>query len=124
METFASALQVVIALGIVNVWLIRPGRAARFRPADADSMAEEFRRYGFSDRTRVLVGATKLGLAAALLFGIAFEPVAGAAAAGMSVLMAGAILAHVRVGDPLVKSTPAFAMLVMSATVVLIRVGG
>lgn len=82
-------------------------------------MAEEFRRYGLSDRARVLVGAAKLSLATALLVGIAFAPVAQAAAALMALFMAGAVAAHIRVRDPWIKATPAVGMLVMSITVVV-----
>ena len=84
-------------------------------------MAEEFRRYGLSDRTRALVGGAKLSLAAALLGGILFSPVAQVAAALVALLMAGAVLAHVRVRDPWFKATPALFMLLMSVTVVLVH---
>ena len=118
MKLLAIALQLVIAAGIVNVWLLRPKRPTPFRPDGAESLAEEFRRYGLSDRTRVLVGGAKLSLAAALLLGIAVPPVAQGAAAIMALLMAGATLAHVHVQDPLFKAAPALLMLLMSATVV------
>ena len=120
MESLAIVLQVVIAAGIANVWLLRSGRPTPFRPDGANSMAEEFRRYGLSDRTRVLVGGAKLSLAAALLGGILFSPVAQVAAAIVALLMAGAVLAHVRVRDPWFKATPALFMLLMSVTVVLV----
>ncbi len=120
MESIAIVLQIAIAAGIVNVWLLRSARPTSFRPDGANSMAEEFRRYGLSDRTRVLVGGAKLSLAAALLGGILFSPLAQAAAAMIALLMAGAVLAHVRVRDPWFKATPALLMLLMSITVVLV----
>ena len=39
----------------------------------------------------------------------------------MVLLMSGAIVAHIRVRDPVVKSVPALLMLAMSAAVVMIR---
>ena len=38
---------------------------------------------------------------------------------GISVLMAGAVLMHIKVQDPLKKSIPAFLMLVLSSCVVI-----
>ena len=66
------------------------------------------------------MGVTKLTLAALLVVGVAYAPL-GVAAAGMVLLMSGAIVAQIRVRDPVVKSVPALLMLAMSAAVVMIR---
>ena len=123
MSSFAIALQLIIALGIVNVWVIRRDRETGYRPSGASNIAEEFARYGFSDSFRRAVGATKLTLAALLVVGVAYAPLAVAAAAGMMVLMSGAIAAHIKVRDPVIKSLPAFLMLAMSTAVVVARIG-
>ena len=81
-------------------------------------MAEEFRYYGLPDWLRPVVGGGKLILAGLLLAGIWLPALALPAAAGMALLMAGAIGAHVRVRDPLRKSLPALTLLVMSLVVV------
>lgn len=117
MLALAIAFQVVLALGIVNVWILRRDRATAFRPAGASNISDEFRRYGLPDWMRVAVGSTKLALAGLLLVGIVFPPVALPAAAGMALLMVGAIAAHLRVGDPLRKAAPATLMLVMASFV-------
>lgn len=119
MTTFAVICQVVIALGIFNVWIIRRDRSTPFRPEGAGDIAEEFRRYGFPDWFRVVIGSTKVMLAILLLVGVFFAQVALPAAALMALLMVGAIVAHVRVQDPPMKSMPALAMLVMSVVVVV-----
>ena len=119
MTTLAIIAQIVIALGIFNVWLLRRDRATPYRPEGASNMKEEFRRYGLPDWARVAVGSTKVTLAVLLLVGVLFAPLAVAAAALMGLLMLSAIAAHVRVGDPWVKSAPAFLMLTLSALVVL-----
>lgn len=123
MTTLAIVFQVVIALGIFNVWLLRRDRPTAFRPEGANSIAEEFKRYGFPDWVRVTVGSTKVVLAVLLLAGIVFAQVAFPAAALMSMLMAAAIVAHVRVRDPLIKAAPAFLMLVMSMVVAVTYAG-
>lgn len=119
MTTLAIIAQVVIALGIFNVWLVRRDRPTPYRPDGAENMAEEFRRYGLPDWVRTAVGITKVSLAALLLVGILFTPVAVGAATLMALLMVSAVAAHIRVGDPLVKAMPAFLMLTLSAIVVL-----
>ncbi len=118
---FAVALQLNIALGVINVWFIRRDKATGFRPDGAANIAEESRRYGVSDSFRRSMGVTKLTLAALLVVGVAYAPLGVAAAAGMVLLMSGAIVAHIRVRDPVVKSVPALLMLAMSAAVVMIR---
>ncbi|MCH1572256.1 MAG: DoxX family protein [Longimicrobiales bacterium] len=123
MSNIAVLLQIVIALGIVNVWILRRDRATRFRPDGAANIAQEFARYGLSDTVRRLVGGTKLALAALLLIGIAYPVLAVAAAAGIAVLMAGAVGAHIKVRDPLMKFVPALLMLAMSTVVLIARLG-
>ena len=123
MSSLAMLLQIIIALGIVNVWVFRRDRESRFRPEGASNIADEFARYGFSDSFRRVVGATKLTLAALLVIGVAYAPLAITAAIGMMVLMVGAVAAHVKVRDPILKSVPALLMLAMSTIVAVIRLG-
>jgi len=119
MTTIATAFQIIIALGIVNVWVLRRNRATAFRPEGAGTLSEEFERYGLPNWMRVAVGTAKLVLAGLLIIGIFFAQTALAASALMSLMMAAAIAAHVRVGDPAVKSAPAFLMFAMSLFVVV-----
>ena len=117
MTTIAQILQVVIALGIVNVWLIRFNKKTAYRGGEANNMAEEFAAYGLPPWTMKATGAAKLVLAALLVAGIWFTQLATISAAAMALLMIGAIAMHVRVKDPLSKSLPALGMLVMSIIV-------
>ena len=119
MSTVAIIAQVIIALGIFNVWIVRRDRSTPYRPEGASNMEEEFRRYGLPDWVRVAVGSTKVTLAVLLLFGILFTPLAVGAAALMALLMLSAVFAHVRVGDPWMKSVPAALMLTLSAVVIV-----
>ncbi len=114
METLAIICQIIIAVGIVNVWILRVEKPTPWRGGAAGNMTEEFRQYGLPDWMMKVIGAAKLLLAALLLIGIWYRPVAAPAAALMGLLMIGAVAMHVRVKDPLKKSLPAFSMLVMS----------
>lgn len=118
MSLVATTAQILIALGIFNVWILRRDRPTGYRPEGASSIGEEFRSYGFPDWLHVFVGVTKVGLAAALLVGIVYAQIALPAAVLMAALMVGAVWAHVRVGDPWVKSVPALGMLFLSGLVI------
>ena len=112
-------LQIFIALGIFNVWLLRFNQPTAWRGGDAQTMREEFRVYGLSDTMCNGVGVVKIGAAALLIVGIWFPVVAQVAAAVIAVLMAAAVLMHVRVADPALKASPAFCMCILSVIVML-----
>ena len=42
MKYLILALQLIVALGILNVWMLRPGKATPFRGGDAKSLRDEF----------------------------------------------------------------------------------
>lgn len=121
MTTAAALCQIVLALGLFNVWVLRYGKATPYRPEGAGDMREEFRRYGLPGWMTTAVGATKLSLAVLLLAGLFYVPAAAPAAAALALLMVGAIAAHVRVRDPLRKAIPATAMLIMAGLVWIVR---
>ena len=121
MDNVAVALQIIIALGIANVWILRTDRPTPYRPEGASSLAEEFTRYGLPDWVRRAVGITKLALAAALVAGIYFSSLATTAAVLMALLMVAAVIAHIRIRDPWTKALPASLMLFMSTAVAVIH---
>lgn len=113
------ACQVLIALVILNVWLLRAGRTTAYRGGDARSLREEFAVYGLPSWSLWIVGAIKVSLAVALLVAIWVDSLARPAAIGMAVMMLGALAMHVRVGDPPKKALPAASVLVLSSIVAL-----
>jgi hypothetical protein len=119
----AALLQVILALGLINVWLIRSSRATAYRGGAATSLRHEFAAYGLSDAVFYLVGALKLGSAAALLAGLWIPGIALPAAILLAALMLGALAMHIKVKDPLLKSVPALTMLAMTTALALIKVG-
>jgi hypothetical protein len=66
------------------------------------------------------VGTLKVGAGIALLVGLWVPALVEPAAAVVAVLMVGALAMHVKVGDPLLKSVPAFLMLLMSAALLFL----
>jgi hypothetical protein len=113
--TLASFFQITVALGLLNVWILRSTSATAYRGGEAQSLKEEFSAYGLPDAAFFIVGALKVGSAVALLVGFWISELVGPAASIIAVLMIGALSMHIKVGDPLKKSIPAFLILVMSA---------
>jgi uncharacterized membrane protein YphA (DoxX/SURF4 family) len=117
-DTLAIILQLIIALGIFNVWLLRPSRATAWRGGGARTMREEFAAYGLPEWSMWAVGALKLGFAVLLIVGIWAPGAADLAALGIAVLMAGAVFMHLNIRDPLKKALPSFTLLVLSLVVI------
>ncbi|NBD38325.1 MAG: DoxX family protein [Verrucomicrobia bacterium] len=121
MEAFRIALQVVIGLGILNVWLLRFGKSSPWRGGEATNMKEEFAAYGLSPTVMYLVGFLKVLCAGLLLAGIWLEVLVLPGALGMTFLMLGAVAMHLKVEDPPKKSLPAGTLLVLSVAVLLLQ---
>ena len=119
--SISLVLQVVMALGLLNVWLVRTGSATPYRGGDARSLKEEFAAYGLPDFFFYLVGLLKVGSAIMLIAGIWIDGLVLPAAALVAVLMVGALVMHIKVKDPAIKSLPAFLMLVMSVSLLVLE---
>ena len=117
-------LQVVAALGLLNVWLLRANRSTSYRGADAKNMREEFAAYGLPAWKVALIGVLKVGAAVALIAGIWFPLLVLPAALLICVLMVGALSMHFKIHDPLRKSAPAAGMLALALLIVLGSVYG
>ena len=120
MEYFLIALQLIVAIGILNVWLLRFGKATPFRGGDAKNLREEFAAYGLPFWFMCMIGVLKVGLALSLLAAIWIRPLAKPAAIGLGLLMLGAFVMHLRVKDPVKKALPSVAVLAMCAAITLL----
>jgi hypothetical protein len=116
MQILQSALQIFIALCLLNVWVLRFRRRTAYRGGDAGSMKEEFASYGLPEWLMYVIGALKIGIAVCFLAGLWFHPIVLPAGLLLCVLMLGALAMHAKIRDPLTKSLPALAVLVFSAT--------
>jgi hypothetical protein len=117
----STMLQLVVGLGLLNVWLVRAKSSTAFRGGSAQSLREEFAAYGLPHWCFLLIGALKIGSGVLLLVGIWVPEVVRPAAATVAVLMVGALAMHAKVKDPLIKSLPALLMLLMTVALVLLR---
>lgn len=112
-----NILQIIIALGLLNVWLLRFNKTTAYRGGEAKNLLEEFAVYGFPSWFCYLVGALKVGSAIALLLGFIYPQLITPAAGLISILMLCAIAMHMKVKDPIKKALPASAMFIMSVLV-------
>lgn len=112
--TLTNVLQIVIAMGLLNVWLLRSNQNTPYRGGTARSLIEEFSSYGLPNWFRYFIGFLKVSCALFLVVGIWIPELVLPTALLLSVLMIGAILMHIKIGDPFKKSLPALLMLVLS----------
>lgn len=114
-------LQLIVGMGLLNVWLLRAKWRTSYRGGAATSLREEFQAYGLPEEAFYVVGALKITAGVVLIVGIWMPLPVELAAGVVAALMVGALVMHAKVGDPLKKSVPAALMLVMSMAIVLLR---
>ena len=110
-----ALFQLIVAVGLLNVWLLRSRSTTAYRGGAAQNLKEEFSTYGLPSAAFFVVGTLKIGAAVALILGFWMPELIRPSASIVGVLMVGAIAMHVKVGDPMMKSVPAILMLAMSA---------
>ncbi len=110
MTVIGKVAQIGSSLWIYNVWFHRFDKDTGYRGGDAKNMREEFEEYGLSETTMYAVGATKVGLATAMLVGLFVPKVTRPASAGLAALMLGAIGMHIKVNDPVKRALPAIGV--------------
>lgn len=113
MDTIQHLLQLIAGLGILNVWLLRYNQGTAYRGGTAADMKAEFANYGLPNWSVYLIGGLKITAALALILGVYFESLIVPFASLLGLLMVGALLMHLKVKDPVKKSIPALAMLVL-----------
>ena len=122
-EIVSVIIQLVVAIGILNVWVVRYWKITPYRGGDAKNLREEFAAYGFPFWFFCLVGILKVGLALSLIAAIWIHSLAQPAAITLGLLMMGALAMHFKVGDKLKKSMPAAAMLTLCLMIALLSLG-
>ena len=89
--------------------------------AGTRGMLEEATHLGVPRTGYVVIGALELAAAAGLLAGLALPPLGVAAAAGLVLMMAGAVVSHGRAGDHLSAMLPAAGVGVLAAATLALR---
>ena len=117
----SSVLQVVVGLGLLNVWLVRARSATAYRGGDAKSLKEEFAVYGLPDWTFYLVGGLKIASGVLLIIGIWVPSLIRVPAAIVAALMVGALAMHAKAKDPVSRYLPALGVLIASVAIFLLN---
>ena len=118
MEIMREVLQVIVALGLLNVWLVRAHKSTPYRGGDAVTIRDEFAAYGLPAFMMYVVGGLKVIIALMMLAGIWLQVFVLPAAAVLILLMIGAFIMHLKVKDPLIKAVPSLLMLSMAIAIV------
>jgi len=119
MTTLTITLNLVIAITLLNVWLIRYNKQTMYRGGDANSLAEEFSMYGLPKWLMYIVGSMKIIIAILLIVGVWLTSINIYCYIALVILMLGAIIMHLKVKDKIIKSVPALSIL----TLLLILLG-
>jgi len=119
MDIIKILCQLIIGLGILNVWFIRFNHSTPYRGQGAQNLKEEFEAYGLPSWFIYLIGATKVPAAIALLVGIFVPGLVVPAAIVIAALMLGAVLMHAKVKDGPIKFLPASSVLLLCLVLIL-----
>ena len=120
MEIIKIILQLIVGLGILNVWLLRFKSKTSYRGGNAGNMKEEFKAYGLPEVMVYAVGFIKISLAIMLITGIWIKSLIDPAAIGMGLMMLGAIIMHLKIKDSFKQTLPAVILLVLCALIVIL----
>lgn len=112
-------MQIIVAFGLLNVWLLRANLSTDYRGGNAKNIKEEFAVYGLPGWFCSLVGFLKVGSAFLLLLGLWIPSLILPSALLIAVLMLGAVSMHAKVKDPIKKTIPAALMLGMNIIIVV-----
>ena len=121
--TLIMILQLIIAIGLINVWLFRFNKATEYRGGDAKNMKEEFVAYGLPLWLMYFVGTMKVAIAIMLIISFWIEQLLVYNLIALAALMIVAVFMHVKVKDPIKKSYPALSILFMIALIMYFTMG-
>ncbi len=120
MEIARIVLQIIVALGIFNVWIVRFNKATAYRGGKANNMMTEFSTYGLPAFMVFVVGFLKMAAAILLIIGIWFSYLVLPSSIVIAALMLGAVLMHVKIRDTLKKTFPSVVMLLLSVAIAIL----
>jgi uncharacterized membrane protein YphA (DoxX/SURF4 family) len=109
--TIVLAILLSLAYAAAGIQKLAGSKMAR---ENADHLRISFPRYR-------LIGVPEVLAVVGLLVGLAVWPLGVAAAAGLVILMAGAVITHLRVGDKIAQFGPALALGVIALAELIFR---
>jgi uncharacterized membrane protein YphA (DoxX/SURF4 family) len=85
-------------------------------------MVEAATSHGFTVGQYQLIGVAEVAGAAGLVIGLWWAPIGVAAAVGLTLLMVGAVITHVRFKEKFALVAPSLVLAVLSAVAVVLRI--
>ena len=119
MDSITVLLQLFVAFGLLNVWVIRSNHETPYRGSNGSSLKSEFAAYGLPLWSFYVIGFIKISSAVLLLLGLWIPFLVFPSALVISLMMVGALCMHIKVRDPFKKSLPALVMLFCSIGICL-----
>ena len=120
MKVFLKILILIVSITVLSAWTFRLEMDTIYRGADASNMIEEFKAYGLSKTTMIVVGIFKVLCAILLLLGIKYEKLITPAAFVMATFMLAAIYFHVSISDPFIPTLPSSLMLLSCIAIIFL----
>jgi hypothetical protein len=101
------ALQIFVAFSVLNTWLLRYNQPSKWRAGNAGTILEEFEVFGLPDWSCYAIGTIKVLLSILLVMAVWYPELKQLAALGLAITLLGAVVLHIKAGDPFIKSLPA-----------------
>jgi|TARA_B110000259_G_scaffold17429_1_gene18452 hypothetical protein len=118
-EYIILALKIIVGLSILNVWLLLAHKPTKWRGGNnMESIIKEFEAYGLSIQFCYVVGFLKISFACILIASIKFEFLTLIGSIGLTTLLLGSVLMHLKVKDALYKSFPAALFILMNVVII------
>ncbi|QIY74371.1 DoxX family protein [Streptomyces sp. RLB1-33] len=115
-----STPTIVLAVLLAAIFLLLGAAKLAAVPAMRQAAAH----VGMTTTHYRLLGALEVAAAAGLLAGLRITALGAAAAAGLILLMAGAVVIHLRSGDPAARCLPAAVVGALAAAHLVLLAGG
>lgn len=117
MDYITAFLQLFVAFGLLNVWVVRNNQKTAYRGSNGSSLKNEFAAYGLPLWSFYAIGFLKISSALLLILGLWIPSLVFPSALVVSLMMLGAVGMHIKVKDPLKKSLPALILLFFSLAI-------
>lgn len=118
LEYLTMASQLIIALGLLNVWILRFNKETPYRGGIAKTMREEFEAYNLPAWSCYVVGFLKIVCSLFLIVGIWIPHLVLIPSIIILFLMLAAFTMHLMIRDSIKKALPALSLLILSFIVV------
>ncbi|UXY32363.1 DoxX family protein [Streptomyces sp. HUAS TT20] len=115
-----STTAIVLAVLLAGIFLLLGSAKLAAVPAMRQAAAH----VGMTTTHYRLLGALEVAAAAGLLLGLRITALGAAASVGLILLMAGAVVVHLRSGDPAARCLPAVIVGALAAARLVLLAGG